>query len=82
MQRGTTGVAWSGQHEPVGLVGAWWPAGNARVGVRQISFGRCCTGRGGALVRASPSSKNFNSSVLEGATGVVVGNGVIMKYLS
>jgi len=45
-----------------------------RVGLRQFSVGRCCTGRGVALVSFSPSTPTFNASVRRGAMGVV-GNG-------
>ena len=53
VRRGTTGVVGKNQHEPdlAIMVGAWFPAGNVpRVGLRQFSSGRCCTGRGWALV--------------------------------
>ena len=73
--RGTTGVVRNGQHEPgLVLVGAWFPAGNARVGLRlrQISSGRCCTGRGWALVSFSVSTTTFNTFVTGGMLGGVV----------
>ena len=81
---GTTGVVGNGPHEPglAIMVGAWFPAGNApRVGLRQFSSGRCCTGRWDALVFFSPASNIFNLPVLKGTTGAA-GNGIGKKQLS
>ena len=66
----------------VDRVGAWFPAGgNApRVGLRPFSSGRCCTGRGWALVCFSKSTTTSNPPVRRGTTGVV-GNGINIKYL-
>ena len=73
---GTTGVVWLTQYElALVVVGAWCPASNAapRVGLRQFSPGRYCTGRGGALVSFNTSTSAFNMSVTRGMLG---GDGV------
>ena len=44
--------------------------------VRQFFFDRCCTGRGGMHVSFRTLGTMFNTSVVRGAKGVVVGRGI------
>ena len=74
VRRGTTGVVvGNGPHEPgpAIMVGAWFLAGN-EFGLRQISFGKCCTGRGGAHVSFSVSTTTVNTFAWRGMMGAVL----------